>query len=172
MPGEEHGPKRAFEGDDKGLHRAGEAHEAPQLKRQQPERTHRGHLAHVKLAYALKAGLLSRPEVCERCEKRPLPDKNGCTSIHGHHHRGYEYPLDVQWLCVKCHRAVHVQPLKTHCPHGHPYEGDNLYIGRRGHKDRRCRECARIRDQKRGWRRAGWVRPSQRKVQDATTERT
>jgi hypothetical protein len=30
---------------------------------------------------------------------------------------------------------------KTHCPQGHPYKGDNLYIAPRG--DRQCRECCR-----------------------------
>lgn len=30
---------------------------------------------------------------------------------------------------------------KSLCPHGHPYEGDNLYISPKG--DKRCRECAR-----------------------------
>lgn len=30
---------------------------------------------------------------------------------------------------------------RTHCPYGHPYKGDNLYITPRG--DRRCRACNR-----------------------------
>lgn len=30
---------------------------------------------------------------------------------------------------------------KTHCPKGHPYEGDNIYIGSKG--ERRCRICIR-----------------------------
>ena len=37
----------------------------------------------------------------------------------------------------------------THCPHGHPYSGDNLYIrpqGTRSAGSRECRECMRIRD--------------------------
>lgn len=32
---------------------------------------------------------------------------------------------------------------KTHCPSGHPYAGENLYIN--GSGDRLCRECNRIR---------------------------
>jgi hypothetical protein len=31
---------------------------------------------------------------------------------------------------------------KTHCPKGHIYEGDNLYIDPKG--NRRCRECKRL----------------------------
>ena len=34
---------------------------------------------------------------------------------------------------------------KTHCPYGHPYEGENLIITKRknGRQQRKCRECAR-----------------------------
>jgi hypothetical protein len=43
------------------------------------------------------------------------------------------------------------QLLKTHCPHGHPYSGPNLY-SKKGKKDgsvqRLCRECIRIYDVK------------------------
>lgn len=36
-----------------------------------------------------------------------------------------------------------INAAKTHCPHGHPYSGDNLYVynGRR-----ECRECRRNRN--------------------------
>lgn len=36
---------------------------------------------------------------------------------------------------------------KTHCPRGHPYAGENLYVDPKGNK--RCREC-------RGWRGGGF----------------
>lgn len=36
---------------------------------------------------------------------------------------------------------------KTHCPHGHPYDGDNLVIEASGH--RKCRTCLRLRDRAR-----------------------
>lgn len=32
---------------------------------------------------------------------------------------------------------------KTHCPQGHPYSGDNLYLA---HNRRYCRTCRRMRD--------------------------
>lgn len=35
------------------------------------------------------------------------------------------------------------QKAKTHCPHGHPYSGDNLYVFGKGY--RACRTCARAR---------------------------
>lgn len=31
---------------------------------------------------------------------------------------------------------------KTHCPKGHPYLGENVYIDPKG--NRRCRECKRL----------------------------
>lgn len=49
---------------------------------------------------ALKSGVLARPSACERCGQ-PNP------SIHGHHHHGYARPLDVVWLCPRCHRRSH-----------------------------------------------------------------
>lgn len=36
---------------------------------------------------------------------------------------------------------------KTHCPAGHPYSGDNLYIRPRGHY--KCRACNRIKEAQR-----------------------
>lgn len=36
----------------------------------------------------------------------------------------------------------------THCPRGHPYSGDNLFIDKRGRRD--CKECRRERT--RQWR--------------------
>lgn len=36
---------------------------------------------------------------------------------------------------------------KTHCPHGHPYSGENLYVDPSG--GRRCRTCAESRDRAR-----------------------
>lgn len=39
---------------------------------------------------------------------------------------------------------------KTHCPQGHPYSGENLYLNSRGRRG--CRECRRV--QCREWLRA------------------
>lgn len=38
--------------------------------------------------------------------------------------------------------GTHIHASKTHCPAGHPYDGDNLYV-RPGTTHRRCRECQR-----------------------------
>jgi hypothetical protein len=81
--------------------------------------------------------------------------------------QGHEYtPDNIYWVgpkkngrqCKTCTRAkaraqhethrtgdgpvaVSYQLAKTHCPHGHPYSGDNLRIGPAG--DRVCIECSR-----------------------------
>jgi ribosomal protein S27AE len=51
--------------------------------------------ARSAVAAALKAGTVKRPENCERC-LGPGPLSS--------HHEDYGKPLDVQWLCDKCHR--------------------------------------------------------------------
>lgn len=45
-----------------------------------------------------------------------------------------------------------VNARKTHCPKGHPYSGDNLYV-RPGAGNRACRTCCRERDRARSPRR-------------------
>jgi hypothetical protein len=49
---------------------------------------------------ALRSGLLVRPSSCSRCALSCKP--------HGHHD-DYARPLDVTWLCRKCHRQRHVE---------------------------------------------------------------
>ena len=41
------------------------------------------------------------------------------------------------------------QKNKTHCPKGHPYSGENLYVYK---GERYCRECRRINDRDKYWR--------------------
>jgi hypothetical protein len=59
----------------------------------------------VKLRAAIKRGIVTRPEVCQKCGLIPPRNAKGYSGIHGHHH-DYTKPLDVEWLCAKCHRAV------------------------------------------------------------------
>jgi hypothetical protein len=48
---------------------------------------------------AIKNGRIDRPTHCSRCGKECKPQ--------GHHHRGYEFALDVIWLCSVCHGIEH-----------------------------------------------------------------
>jgi len=60
---------------------------------------------HSMVRNAIRKGLLHRPEVCEKCGNEPKRRKDGISNIHGHH-EDYNKPLDVQWLCAKCHMGI------------------------------------------------------------------
>lgn len=49
---------------------------------------------------AVAIGLLTRPELCEKCG-RPYH-----RTLQGHH-EDYTKPLEVMWLCQSCHSAQH-----------------------------------------------------------------
>jgi hypothetical protein len=51
------------------------------------------------LHMAVKRGEVIKPDSCQQCGKVTA-------SIQGHHH-DYAKPLDVKWLCTKCHSAIH-----------------------------------------------------------------
>ena len=59
--------------------------------------------AYSAVRMAMKNGALIRPEKCSRCNCIPKPAIDGRSSIHAHHH-DYDKPLDVEWICAKCHR--------------------------------------------------------------------
>lgn len=53
--------------------------------------------AKEKARQAYNNGVIQKPLVCENChEDKPL-DK---------HHPDYDKPLEVEWLCRKCHRLA------------------------------------------------------------------
>lgn len=54
--------------------------------------------ARASLVAAVKRGELERPETCSKCGE---PGR-----IEGHHDR-YDKPLDVIWLCSRCHGQRH-----------------------------------------------------------------
>ena len=56
--------------------------------------------------YALRIGALVRPDTCESCGKKPEQMKDGRTKIQSHH-ADYNKPLEVMWLCQKCHHEWH-----------------------------------------------------------------
>ena len=53
-------------------------------------------LARNRMAKAIASGRLVRPSTCSACGKTGM--------IEGHH-RDYSKPLDVTWLCRRCHMA-------------------------------------------------------------------
>jgi hypothetical protein len=54
--------------------------------------------ARSAVTYAIKMGRLVRPCMCSRC--------GGDDRIQAHH-PDYSKPLDVEWLCLACHRTLH-----------------------------------------------------------------
>lgn len=50
-------------------------------------------------------GVLVRPDRCESCHL-PAFRSDGVSAIQAHHD-DYSKPVDVRWLCPKCHRAWH-----------------------------------------------------------------
>ena len=58
--------------------------------------------AHRKLGLALKQGKLIK-QPCEKCSN----------SVTEGHHDSYDKPLDVRWLCEKCHREHHKSISKS-----------------------------------------------------------
>lgn len=67
--------------------------------------THRrAHIARAIVSNAVKSGKLIRPENCEQC--------GGPGPIEGAH-EDYSRPLEVRWLCQKCHRRWDAADPKT-----------------------------------------------------------
>ncbi len=54
--------------------------------------------AHDAVSNAIRDGKLERPSHCESCFQEKF--------VHGHH-EDYNKPLDVDWLCIKCHFELH-----------------------------------------------------------------
>jgi hypothetical protein len=54
--------------------------------------------ARAKLRYAVKTGKIVKPERCEICDR--------IKQLQGHHD-DYTKPLDVKFLCRKCHMKLH-----------------------------------------------------------------
>jgi hypothetical protein len=62
--------------------------------------------AHNKVEKAVLRGSLTRPTKCESCGEMPPPFKDGRPAIQAHHH-DYSKPLEVHWLCQRCHHLEH-----------------------------------------------------------------
>lgn len=54
---------------------------------------------------ALEKGIISRADSCEACGAS-YTFKDGRSGIQGHHD-DYNKPLDVRWLCQRCHHEWH-----------------------------------------------------------------
>lgn len=59
--------------------------------------------ANLKVSRAIQIGLLKRPKSCSKCAETKNIEA---------HHEDYSKPLDVIWLCTKCHGERHVEIRK------------------------------------------------------------
>jgi hypothetical protein len=75
--------------------------------------------ARLALNNAVASGKIEKPHQCELCVERTL--------LHGHH-IDYGRPLDVVWLCAKCHGKAHMDGHmlnpKLHAQSPMPYCSD------------------------------------------------
>ncbi len=53
--------------------------------------------ARYTISNAIAMGKLTRPDKCESCKQKRFVEA---------HHENYSKPLDVEWLCTKCHSEV------------------------------------------------------------------
>jgi len=60
---------------------------------------------------AVKTGILQRKIKCSQCGATPV-FKDGRSGIHAHH-CDYNKPLEVMWLCQKCHHEWHKKNRAT-----------------------------------------------------------
>lgn len=58
------------------------------------ERNHEKNRAHNIVETALRHGTLPRPDACQQCGKAGTPEAS---------HDDYNKPLEVEWLCRRCH---------------------------------------------------------------------
>lgn len=71
---------------------------AIKAKRRYAERNPAKRAAHHAVNNAVRDGKLQKAEMCEQCGSKG--------TIHGHHD-DYSKPLDVRWLCCRCHADWH-----------------------------------------------------------------
>ena len=54
--------------------------------------------AHILLGNAIRDRKIKKPKICDECRKKKR--------LHGHHD-DYAKPLEVRWLCPRCHTDWH-----------------------------------------------------------------
>ncbi len=69
------------------------------------ERNPEKRAAHVLLGTAILCGRIKKPDTCSECGASGV-------IIHGHHD-DYALPLDVRWVCPRCHAEIHKKERST-----------------------------------------------------------
>lgn len=105
-----------------------------------------GHLSAHRVAYELLVGPIPEGLTLDHLCRVP-------TCVNPAHLE----PVTMRENILRGFSPMAQQARQTHCIQGHPFDAVNTYISPQGM--RKCRECARARDRRRGWRRPGWIRP-------------
>lgn len=79
---------------------------ADEIAKRKRERYPEKERARNALNHAIKRGDLKRPTHCEECGGRGEPTADGRSPLQAHH-ADYSKPLEVEWLCSKCHGSLH-----------------------------------------------------------------
>ena len=72
--------------------------------------------ANYSITNAVRDGRIIKPDNCESCGKKCNPEG---------HHDDYSEPMNVRWLCTKCHKQWHMNnkpkyPEKNDVSQSHP----------------------------------------------------
>ena len=73
---------------------------------------------------AEETGLIVRPLVCETCSEPKTLVR---------HHRDYNEPIKITWLCHSCHRAEHCQNKELRNPYHNTGERKPVQLDTRTH---------------------------------------
>lgn len=76
--------------------------------------------AHHALKNAIRSGSIEKPKECSRCGNIPRR-----RDLHGHH-EDYEKPLEVEWICAKCHTGEHKPYWEDFEPRGKKQPKPNM----------------------------------------------
>lgn len=68
-----------------------------------PEERRKRNAARSKLRYAVRIWDVPKPYTCEGCGNRARRLQA--------HHKDYDKPLEVVWLCRQCHGLAHRKPI-------------------------------------------------------------
>jgi Bacillus phage endonuclease len=82
----------------------------PELRLAADRRRNREKIAaRSQLNYAVRSGLVARPDACQECGRVPPRDHAGHAQIEAHH-PDYSRPFEVEWLCPGCHSQADGEP--------------------------------------------------------------
>lgn len=103
--------------------------------------------AYQEVRRALLEGRISRPPNCQQCGAKDAPCSDGRSRIQAHHH-DYNKPLEVEWICAKCHRKETPLPARLGAPNFGSANGQSKLDEQKAREIKAsplgCRQLARV----------------------------